>query len=141
MVNHIGKGEDCYNAFSSYGDLDDLGEDELLYSGIEDTYNFEEVTEGVDLEELSRAVELESTSVSPLLKEIKNLLARYGDPKIQKSIDIAISHMRAEDKVLLFSRYTDTVDALIEQYKKRFAINAIRIWHIHGAKGLLGFRR
>jgi hypothetical protein len=141
LVNHIGKGEDCYNAFSSYGDLDDLGEDELLYSGIEDTYNFEEVTEGVDLEELSRAVELESTSVSPLLKEIKNLLARYGDPKIQKSIDIAISHMRAEDKVLLFSRYTDTVDALIEQYKKRFAINAIRIWHIHGAKGLLGFRR
>ena len=38
--------------------------------------------------------------------------------KIERSISVAMKHLSENDRVLLFSRYTDTVDALIEEFKK-----------------------
>ena len=43
--------------------------------------------------------------------------------KVNTSIAIAIKHLNAGDQVLLFSRYTDTVDALVEEFKRTGGAN------------------
>lgn len=90
----------------------------------ETSYDFEDAElaytsfDAVDLNELKRAIQLECTSLGSLIKQAQRLLEKIGDLKIQESIRIAIKSMEKGDAVLLFSRYTDTVDALIKAFEE-----------------------
>ena len=90
-------------------DLDDLfgndGDDETITSS------------KIDMEALRRAVGIETTALASLVKEAENLLISSGDLKILRALDVAEKCVKNGDVVLLFSRYKDTIDALVEQFK------------------------
>ena len=71
--------------------------------------------------ELKRAIGIEIMALSSLIQEAEKLLDDRGDLKVLRSIDVALDRLSKGDQVLLFSRYTDTIDALIEEFKLRGA--------------------
>lgn len=66
---------------------------------------------------LKRASEIEAMELSALTIEAKKLKSSLGDLKVKESIKLANTCLANGDKVLLFSRYTDTVEALINEFK------------------------
>ena len=94
--------------------FDDLELDELLEEGYDDT--FETDLSKVNIPALLHAIDIESTSISPLLKIANRLLEERKDLKIKESIRLAIKCLEDKDKVLVFSRYTDTIDALLNEF-------------------------
>lgn len=106
------------NAFSFDDEFDEIDEDELLSAGSDFISAIETSDVDIDLENVAHAIELESTSISPLIARLDSLLEEYGDMKIKRSVSVAMRHLQEGDRVLLFSRYTDTVDALIEEFGK-----------------------
>lgn len=72
----------------------------------------------LDIEEIRRSVNLETATLVSLLKKAEQLLENKKDLKIVRSIEIAKKCLENNDKVLLFSRYTDTIDALIREFNK-----------------------
>lgn len=94
--------------------LDDLDLDELMDEGYDD--NFEVDLSKVNISALQHAIDVESTSITPLLKRANSLLDSRNDLKIKESINLAQKSLEENDKVLVFSRYTDTVDALLNEY-------------------------
>ena len=100
--------------------MDDIERDELFSIG-DETIDLISSQEKIDIDELKRAVALECTGLGSLIEEVTALLKSPGDIKITQSVNLAIECMNRGDTVLLFSRYTDTVDALIEEFE-----NAIR---------------
>ena len=67
---------------------------------------------------LKHAVENEYMSLSTLIRDAIEIKNEYGDMKIKESISLALSKLSSGDSVLLFSRYTDTVEALIQEFAK-----------------------
>lgn len=100
--------------------LDDLELDEMLENG-QDEFDID-IT-NVDLAALKRTVGIESTALNSLLHEANSLLASSGDMKIKCSIELARECVAKGDAVLLFSRYTDTIDALLDEFKRVGADN------------------
>ena len=94
--------------------LDEYELDDLLDEGYDDTFNAD--LSAVDINALQRAIDIESTAITPLLTEAYSLLASHKDLKIKESIDLAKKSLEEKDKVLVFSRYTDTIDALISEF-------------------------
>lgn len=94
--------------------FDDIEIDELLEEGYDDT--FEVDLSKVDKSALRNAIEIESTSITPILKRANILLENRKDLKINESINLARKSLEGKDKVLVFSRYTDTVDALLSEF-------------------------
>lgn len=94
--------------------LDDIDLDDLLNDGYEDTFN--EDFDKVNLSALKHAIDLETTSITQLLKSASMLLDNRQDLKIKESIGLAKKSLEENDKVLVFSRYTDTIDALLEEF-------------------------
>ena len=91
--------------------IDELDLDDLLDEGYDDTFNVD--FSKVDVSELRQAIDIELTSITPLLKKANALLFDRKDLKIVESIELANRSLNDNDKVLVFSRYTDTIDALI----------------------------
>ena len=106
------------STFSLNDEMDEFDEDEMLLSGGDFINALESSEVEIDLIDVARAIELESTSITPLIEQLESLLAVYGDMKIKRSINVAMKHLAEDDRVLLFSRYTDTVEALIEEFGK-----------------------
>lgn len=94
--------------------FDDLELDDLLDEGFDDTFNVD--FSKVNIFALRQAIALESTSITPLLKRVNSLLDNRQDLKIKQSIVLAKRYLSENDKVLLFSRYTDTIDALLNEF-------------------------
>ena len=80
------------------------------------------LSKNIKIKELVRAIAIECTSLNDLIDMGQILLDEVGDKKILQSIDTAIKCMQQGDLVLLFSRYTDTVDALIQEFESRNAL-------------------
>ncbi len=97
--------------------LDDMELDYLLEEGYDDNFklDFSKINTGA----LKHAISLETTSISPLLNGANSLLNSRKDLKITKSISLASKCLEGKDKVLIFSRYTDTIDALIQEFNKQ----------------------
>ena len=100
-------------------DSDEFDQDELFDA--DEDYPFDSARREIDIAALLHSANLECTALQPLLDELDELLVSPGDMKIIRSIDLALEHLDRGDKVLLFSRYTDTVDALIAEFKRRSA--------------------
>lgn len=94
--------------------IDDLELDDLLDEGYDDTFDVD--ISKVNISNLQQAIALESTSITPLLKRASVLLDNRKDLKIKESIALAKKSLDEKDKVLVFSRYTDTVDALLNEF-------------------------
>ena len=94
--------------------LDDLELEDLLDEGYDDTFNVD--LSKIDISALQQAIALESTYITPLLKRANSLLEERKDLKILESIELAKNCLGEMDKVLVFSRYTDTIDALINEF-------------------------
>lgn len=99
-----------YNPTGFYDE--DLGD--LLDEGYDDTFDVN--LSNVNIPKLRQAIDLESTAISPLVKRAGELLYDRKDLKIKESIALAKKSLEANDKVLVFSRYTDTVDALLSEF-------------------------
>ena len=94
--------------------LDEVDLEDLLDEGYDDTFDVN--LSNVNSSELRQAIALESTAISPLIKRAGELLDDRKDLKIKESIALAKKSLDANDKVLVFSRYTDTVDALLNEF-------------------------
>jgi SNF2 family DNA or RNA helicase len=94
--------------------FDDLELDELMEEGYDDT--FEVDLAKVNVSALNHAIDIELTSINPLLKKATALLENRQDLKIKESIKLAKKCLDENDKVLVFSRYTDTIDALLNEF-------------------------
>lgn len=92
--------------------LDDIDEDELLQMGAEPGGKVHEL----DLSRVECAASVEMLQLEGLVTQANRLLETGGDRKVAAAIDLALNHVAAGDRVLVFSRYTDTVDALIDEY-------------------------
>ena len=83
----------------------------------EDWFDEDEET-AVDPASIIYAAQLEKAALAPLISKLQRLLMERGDPKVDRAIEQALRSVRAGDRVLVFSRYTDTVDALVEEFSK-----------------------
>lgn len=95
-------------------DFDDIDLDE----GQVDQFDPIDGRTHIDKNALERAVGIEIMSLSALLKEANELLEDGWDLKVHESIRLARECLAEGDPVLLFSRYTDTIDALIDDFKR-----------------------
>ena len=96
-------------------DADDDDLDEMLGDGIDDTTSIN--LSNIDIKALRQAIALESTTLTPLIKSVSALLDESKDLKIKESIKLAKQCLNNRDKVLLFSRYTDTIEALLNEFR------------------------
>lgn len=94
--------------------LDDLELDDLFEEGYDDAFDVD--FSKVDLSALNQAIAIESTSITQLIKRAGSLLESGKDQKIKESIALAKKCLSEGDKVLVFSRYTDTIDALLREF-------------------------
>lgn len=115
--------------------LDDLELEDLLDEGYDDTFNVNLAT--VDIHTLQRAIAIESTSITPLLKRAALLLEDGKDLKIKESIALAKKCLFEKDKVLVFSRYTDTIDALLNEFQLQGLNKQFRYGIYTGAKSCI----
>ena len=118
-INNLKKALERYlnaNGTSLYNPtgLDDVDLEDLLDEGYDDTFDVN--LSNVNIPELRQAIALEATAISPLIKRAGELLDNRKDLKIKESIALAKKSLDANDKVLVFSRYTDTVDALLNEF-------------------------
>lgn len=105
------------NSFDISKEVDDLEDDELLLSG--ETMVDDDAQPTINKNELLRAISIEQAALGSLVNQVDQLLSTVGDKKIDKSLDLAFEKLSEDDSVLLFSRYTDTIDALISRFKLR----------------------
>ena len=66
---------------------------------------------------------LECTNLNSLISRARKLIDTVGDTKIKTAISLASESLERKDPVLLFSRYTDTIEALLYEYKDTESIN------------------
>ena len=95
--------------------LDDIDLDDYLALDFNELDDMDKI-KADDIPALKRAVSIESATLSGLIDEAVILLKEFGDKKITKSISLAINCAKTNDAVLVFSRYTDTIDALINEF-------------------------
>lgn len=105
------------NSFDISKEVDDLEDDELLLSG--ETMVDDDSQPTINKNELLRVISIEQAALGSLVNQVDQLLSTVGDKKIDKSLDLAFEKLSDDDSVLLFSRYTDTIDALISRFKLR----------------------
>jgi SNF2 family DNA or RNA helicase len=118
-------------------DLEDVDLDDLLDEGYDDTFSVD--LSNVDISALFYKIALESTSITPLLKRANSLLDSRKDLKIIESINLAKKSLEEKDKVLVFSRYTDTIDALLNEFSSQ-GLNMCYQYGVYtGAKSCIVF--
>lgn len=96
---------------------DDFDIDDLLNMDLDDMSNDPDISSNMD--NLRRAVNKEYFSLKSLVIDVNDLIKYEGDKKIDESIKLALENLESGDSVLLFSRYTDTVDALISSFNDK----------------------
>lgn len=105
------------NSINSTYEIDDIDCDEILLS--EDEVIEYDGRNDANKNELLRAVSLESAALGSLVDNAKKLLETVGDKKINDSLDLALEKVSNGDSVLIFSRYTDTIEALVNEFNSR----------------------
>ncbi len=94
--------------------LDDFDLDDMTDSDIDE---FGAVSDkNIDAASLKRAADIEVAALSTLITRVDRLIKDCGDLKVKTSIMQALHAIENDDQVLLFSRYTDTIDALINEF-------------------------
>lgn len=112
-------------------EIDELAESEMFnYDAV-----FEIVSESGQppaSRSAARAASIERNYIDDLLRSLDRILAIAPDPKMISTIELIRNHLDDGDKVLVFSRYTDTLEA---------AICAFREFNQQGVPPLCGLYR
>ena len=116
--------------------LDDIDLDDYLALDLDELNDIDKI-KSEDMPALKRAVYIESAALTGLIEEVDSLLIQYGDKKISRSISLAMKSVDSGDAVLLFSRYTDTIDALIEEFNVQNNISNIMYGIYTGKKACI----
>ena len=121
--------------FNNPTSLDENELEDLLEEGYDDTFNVN--FSKINIEAIKRAIAIESTSISPLLKRATSLLEEHKDLKVLESINLAQKCLEGNDKVLVFSRYTDTIDSLLQEFCNTGLDNKYRYGVYTGSKSCI----
>lgn len=97
-------------------EIDEEDEDDAFLSD-KDVADLGAAISDADPAQVMRAAGLELADVSMLISQLEEIREKDGDPKIDAAIDQVCHGIAVGDKALVFSRYTDTVDALLERWK------------------------
>lgn len=97
-------------------DYDSLDEDGIEL-GFGENHWFKIHTSDIDVKQILRCINIETMEIDSLIEQAEALLMSAGDMKIDTALSIVEEILEKEEKVLLFSRYTDTVDALVAEYR------------------------
>lgn len=100
-------------------DLDPDDDSDLFEDGDAASADIPGDLDGLSAANVAATASIEAAAVRPLIEEAEGLIGRGLDMKVKKSVDIALESLAAGDRVLLFSRYTDTVDALAGEFRGR----------------------
>ena len=106
---------------TNYELIDDLDEDDSVSSEDMIDDNLLQNNE-IDIK-LDRAVNIECAILSSLVSRAEKLMDEEGDKKILTALKLAKKCINEGDIVLLFSRYTDTVNALICEYNNQTVLH------------------
>lgn len=110
-------------------DLDDEDEDDAMLGNQEVdeevailtgkmTEEYRAALADVDSSQVIRAIDAEIADIMPLVSRLQALRTTDGDPKVDSSIATLVGQVNDGNQVLVFSRYTDTVDALLERWSQ-----------------------
>jgi superfamily II DNA or RNA helicase len=69
------------------------------------------------LQSVAEAASLERSYLDGLIDSLEQILSTEPDPKILETLRLVRMHLAKGDKVLVFSRYTDTLDAVIKVFQ------------------------
>jgi superfamily II DNA or RNA helicase len=99
--------------------------DELTESDVYDqepVFEFaDKIPAGANLEQAIQAAQIERVYLDDLIDIIDRTLSAQGDPKLHGTIELLHKHLDQGDKVLVFSRYTDTLSAVIQAFRADFS--------------------
>ena len=95
--------------------LDELDADEILGTGVDYQGT---VDQNCDIKKLRRAIAIETTALGSLVRESKKMLEEGKGKKVSTSLALAREKLKDGGAVLLFSRYTDTIDALVYELQR-----------------------
>lgn len=73
----------------------------------------------ISKEEVKRAINIETAYIDDILRRLDLQLPSFRDPKLEKLIQVLEDHLSQGDRILVFSRYTDTLDAAVEEFRSR----------------------
>jgi SNF2 family DNA or RNA helicase len=111
--------EDTKNLFEIEQEIDDLTES--------DVYNYDPVFEinskpstEVNIDQAIRSARIERVYIDDLIQLLDRILETHGDPKLKGTIEILHKHLNQGDQVLVFSRYTDSLNAVIQAFRTSF---------------------
>ena len=121
-----------YDAIPGF-DLDDMDLDALP----EDLGSIEFGGAAVDDSAVARACDVEILTLESLVRRTEMLLATNGDPKIDGTLRILDNCLAASDCALMFSRYTDTVDALVEAFRSHMGSSCPPFGIYDGSRALI----
>lgn len=95
--------------------------DELLDSDFSDDEAVYEpgsqVSGTADIPAARRAARIELQYLNDLARIVERILGDGPDPKLDKVVELLRHHLDAGDSVLVFSRYTDTLDAVMQAFR------------------------
>lgn len=66
------------------------------------------------IDELERAINLEKSYIKGILSQLESVMLIMSDPKMTELVRVVQKHLHISDKILVFSRYTDTLDAAVK---------------------------
>lgn len=75
-----------------------------------------EEAEGYAVEEVLRLARIEMQYIDGLLGRVRSLIEQTGDPKLTTTMSVLRTARAAGDQTLVFSRYTDTLDAVVDTF-------------------------
>lgn len=127
------------NEYSTTFDLKDFMEKQY---GDDPEYKDEEVifecsNNEINRYRLKRAASIECATLSSLISQCKKIIASEGDKKIETSINIALDKVNENFEVLIFTRYTDTIYALVNHFKSIRADEEIAYGIYTGEKSVI----
>jgi superfamily II DNA or RNA helicase len=101
---------------------DEYEEPDLDIEAEEDEQETDSEQESSEQRKLDRARIIESAYIEGLLSNLREITEKgeLRDPKMEKMIELLDDHLPA-DGVLVFSRYTDTLDACLETFENQIS--------------------
>ncbi len=71
---------------------------------------------GVVDDSVQRAINIEQAYIKDILGQLQKVMAHATDPKLTALNSVIEKHLNVKDKVLVFSRYVDTLDAAVTHF-------------------------
>ena len=76
--------------------------------------------DGANLEQAIQSARIERLFLDDLIRILDRVISEHGDPKMRGTVGLLHQHLERGDKVLVFSRYTDTLDAVVRAFCAAF---------------------